>query len=697
MDFKKNPRTDFKDSAKLSKAQARQEIDALREGIEYHDYLYYVKDQPAISDETYDKLFRRLQELERAFPEFASPDSPTQRVGGQPAARLEKVRHAAPMLSLNAVYNEKEVEDFVRRVGREAGAQRLEYTAEPKFDGLSVEIVYEKGTLARGTTRGDGQTGEDISQNLKTIRAVPLHLRNGRQDIPSFLSVRGEVFMRKDEFQRLNKTRIEKGEEPFANPRNAAAGTVRQLDPGKVAGTALDIVFYDILEIRDRSFASDWEMLQQFPKWGLRTDPHNRRCTSLEQIRKYHTDLFKERDKLDYEIDGVVIKLDHYALREKMGMRQRSPRWALAWKFEPKRDITTLKDIVVQVGRTGVLTPVALLEPVNVGGVTVSRATLHNAGEVRRKDIRVGDTVRIERAGDVIPEVVERIDQPGQKRGRPFSMPRHCPVCGTQVQQEGAYHYCPNSLSCRGQLVARIIHYASRDALDIEGLGRKTVQELVGREMVKSIADLYRLSVEDLKQVEGFAEKSARQLYEAIQRARKVRLDRFLYALGIHRVGQHAVQAVARHSGSMEGLENARLQDLEAVAEIGSVTAQSLYDFFHQDQTRQALHELYEAGVEVEPMPSPRRPGPLEGKRFVFTGELERYTRREAEQLVEQRGGIATATVSDDVDYVVVGRDPGRKLDEARRKNVQIVNEKTFRKLIGAPTRARARAVALHS
>ncbi len=697
MDFKKNPRTDFKDVAKLTKEQARQEIDALREGIEHHDYLYYVKDQPAISDETYDKLFRRLQELEQAFPEFASADSPTQRVAGQPAARLEKVRHTAPMLSLNSVYDEKEVEDFVRRVRREAGSERLEYTAEPKFDGLSVEVVYEKGTFARGTTRGDGKTGEDISHNLKVLRAVPLHLRNGKQDLPPFLAVRGEVFMRKGEFQKLNKSRIEKGEEPFANPRNAAAGTVRQLDPSKVAATALDIVFYDILEIRGRSFASDWEMLQQFPKWGLRTDPHNRKCSSLEQIEQYHAAMSKERDKLDYEIDGVVIKLDNCALREKMGMRQRSPRWALAWKFEPKHDVTILRDIVVQVGRTGVLTPVALLEPVNVGGVTVSRATLHNAGEVRRKDIRIGDTVRIERAGDVIPEVVERIDRPGSKRGRPFSMPKHCPVCSTQVQEEGAYHYCPNSLSCRGQLAARIVHYASRDALDIEGLGHKTVQELVGREMVQSIADLYRLSVDDLKQVEGFAEKSARQLYEAIQRARTVRLDRFLYALGIHRVGQHAVQAAARHSGSMEALEKAGLQDLEGIPELGTVTAQSLYDFFHQDQTRRALHELCEAGVEIEPMPSRRRPGPLEGKRFVFTGELEQYTRPEAQRLVGQRGGLTTSTVSDNVDYVVVGHDPGSKLAEAKRKHIKTINEKAFRKLIGAPTRARARAGSVRS
>jgi DNA ligase (NAD+) len=683
-DFKKNPRTDFKPVEKLSREQTRQEIEALREGIEYHDYLYYLKDQPAISDETYDKLFRRLQELEQAFPEFASPDSPTQRVGGKPAAKLEKVRHTAPLLSLSAVYRGKEVEDFDRMVRREAGSTRVEYVAEPKFDGLSVEVVYEKGAFVRGATRGDGEMGEDISHNLKRIRAVPLHLRDGKQNIPSSLAVRGEVFMLKDAFQRLNKTRIEKGEAPFANPRNAAAGMVRQLDPSKVVSSALTVVFYDILTIRDQSFASHWEMLQQLPRWGLRTDPHNQKCSNLQQIEKYHADMARERDKLDYEIDGVVIKLDDYALREKLGMRQRSPRWALAWKFEPKHDVTIVKDIVVQVGRTGVLTPVALLEPVNVGGVTVSRATLHNEGEIRRKDIRIGDTVRIERAGDVIPEVVERIDQPGQKRGRPFSMPKHCPACKAQVYQEGAYHYCPNSLSCRGQLVGRIIHYAARDAMDIEGLGRKTVQELVGREMVGSVADLYRLSVDDLKQVEGFAEKSATQLHDAIQRAKNARMDRFLYALGIHHVGQHAAQAVARHFGSMEALEKAGLQDMEAVKGIGAATAQSLHNFFQQDRTCQALHQLYEVGVKVEPMPSRQPQGPLAGKRFVFTGELQRYTRDEAAQRVEQLGGVATSTVSDNVDYVVVGRAPGRKRDEAKKKNVKTINEKAFQKLVGA-------------
>ncbi len=684
MDFKKHPKTQFKDISKLSRERAREEIEALREGIEYHDYQYYVKDQPVISDETYDKLFRRLQELEQAFPEFDSENSPTKRVGGEPASQLAKVRHAAPMLSLNAVYRESEVEGFDRMVRRELGSAKIEYVAEPKFDGLSVEVVYEDGTFVRGTTRGDGETGEDISRNIRTIRAVPLHLAGGKEKMPSLLAVRGEVFMRKDDFQQLNKKRLESGEVPFANPRNAAAGSVRQLDPKRVAHTRLDIVFYDILEMRDGSFRSHWQMLEQFPRWGLKTDPHNRKCPGLEQVKSYHAQLAAQRDALDYEIDGIVVKVNDYEAQEKLGMRQRSPRWALAWKFEPKHDVTTLKDIVVQVGRTGILTPVGLLEPVNVGGVTVSRATLHNEGEVRRKDVRPGDQVRIERAGDVIPEVVERVGRPGPRRGKPFSMPKRCPSCGADVYQEGAYHYCPNTLSCRAQLAARIVHYASRGAMNIEHLGKKTVEELVQRGMVKSIADLYRLSVDDLKQLPGFAEKSATQLYNAIQRNKKVRLDRFLYALGIHRVGEHAAQALARHFRTFEALRKASLEDLAAVPEVGQVTAQSLYSFLQQEQTAQVLRQLQAAGLEIEPMPSPRAGKALAGKTFVLTGELEAYTRTEAKRRIEDLGGRVASSVSGRTDYVVVGREPGSKLEEARDKKVKIIDEKGFRKLVGS-------------
>ncbi len=513
MDFKRNPRTVFKDIKTLRPQEARREIAALRAGIAYHDNLYYVKDKPAISDETYDKLFRRLQDLERAFPQYAAEDSPTRRVGGHPAAGLAEVAHTVPLLSLNSVYKDKEVDDFDVMVRRAAGSKQPVYTAEPKFDGLSVEIVYENGVFARGATRGDGRTGEDISRNIRTMKSVPPRLKNGRARAPRFLAVRGEVIMHKSDFQKLNKRKIENGDEPFANPRNAAAGAVRQLDPKKTAEIPLDIMFYDLLEVRDRDFTSQWEVLKQLPKWGLKTDSHNTLCRSLDAVKRYRADMAEARDSLDYEIDGVVIKLDDFKQRAKMGMRQRSPRWALAWKFPPKQEITTLRDIVVQVGRTGILTPVALLDPVNVGGVTVSRATLHNEAEVRRRDVRPGDTVRIERAGDVIPEVVERIGRPRGGRGKPFVMPKTCPSCGTKVVREGAYYFCPNALSCRAQLIGRIAHYASRRALDIAGLGGETVKELVDKGMIKSVADLYRLTVDDINRLEGFADKSANQLY----------------------------------------------------------------------------------------------------------------------------------------------------------------------------------------
>lgn len=464
---------------KLSEAEARDEIDALREGIECHDYLYYVKDRPEIPDETYDKLFRRLQELE-----------------------------------------------------------------------------------------------EDISRNVRTIGAVPLHLRDGRQEIPSFLAVRGEVFMRKDDFQKLNRKRIESGEEPFANPRNAAAGSVRRLDPGKVAGIPLDIVFYDILDVRDSSFASQWAMLQQLPKWSLKTDPHN------------------------------------------------------------------------------------------------------------RKDVRPGDKVRIERAGDVIPEVVERVGEPKGKRGKPFSMPKNCPSCGAPVHREGAHYYCPNSLSCPGQLVGRISHFASRDAMDIAGLGRRTVKELVDKGMVRTLADLYRLSVDDLRQIEGFADKPARQLHDAIQRSKEVRMDRFLYALGIPRVGPHAVRALARHFRTVQALEKAGLEELAAVEDIGRETARSLHSFLRQKENRDVLHQLYRTGLRVKGMPSHEGAGPLEGKTFVFTGEVADHTRREAERIVESMGGRVASSVSGETDFVVAGDRPRSKLNEASDRGVKVINEKRFKKLV---------------
>jgi DNA ligase (NAD+) len=679
MDFKKNPVAKFKNIDRLSKKKAEEEIEALREGIEYHNFLYYVKDQPKISDALYDKLFKRLQDLEEAFPGLQSDTSPTRRVGAPPVDKLRKVGHTAAMLSLNAVLDEKDADDWDDFVRRNLGQKKIVYVVEPKFDGFSVEVVYQDGRFDHGATRGDGETGEDISENLKTIGSLPLHLQKGEK-VPSFLAVRGEVFMPKKGFQKMNKERIEKGEDPFANPRNAAAGTMRQLDSKNVAGKPLDAFFYDILKIEGKEFSSHWEMLQQFPQWGLKTDPRNKRYSSFGDIKEYHRGLTGERENFDYEIDGIVIKLDDLGQRQKLGTRQRSPRWALAWKFPPKKEITRLEDIVVQVGRTGILTPVALLQPVDVGGVTVSRATLHNEEEVRKKDVRPGDKVRVARAGDVIPEVVERVPEKGRKRGKEFSMPQKCPVCGSKVAREGAYSLCRASLTCPAQQIGRIIHYASRDALDIAGLGGETAKALVQTQRVKDISDLYRLTAGDIQKLEGFAKKSADQLYEAIQGTRKPRLDRFLYSLGIRHVGQRMARLLAQRYGSLEAIRQATREDLEKTPEIGQEIAASVHHFFQQKENQDVLDRIREAGVQVQEMPRPKRR--LEGKTFVLTGSLEKYTRSEAKDLIEAMGGRATSSVSGETDYLVAGENPGSKLDQARKQDVRIIDEKEFEKLV---------------
>lgn len=678
--FKKNPPASFTDIKKLTPQEAREEAEALRDAIAYHNYLYYVKNQPVISDVTYDRLFQRLQELEDAFPDLRSDTSPTQRVGAPPLEKLKKMRHTAPMLSLHASIDEGEVKRFDEFIHRTIDTQKVIYIVEPKFDGLSVEIVYKDGVFQYGATRGDGEVGEDISENLKTIGAVPLRLQ--KNGIPPFLAVHGEIFMFKKGFFGINKERVERGEEPFANPRNAAAGIVRLLDPKKVAGKPLSVVFYEIIKIEGKEFTSHWEALKQFPEWGLRTDPHNEKCTSFDEIKKYHQKLSSMRDNLEYEIDGIVIKLDDYKLRAKLGTRQRSPRWAFAWKFLPKEEITTVEDVVIQVGRTGILTPVALLQPVDVGGVTISRATLHNEEEVLKKDIRTGDKVRVVRAGDVIPEVLKRIEEPDKKRTEKFSMVKKCPTCGSEVYKEGAYYFCSAGLSCPGQLVGHIVHYASRRAVDIDGLGEKTVKQLVKKEMVHTIADLYRLSTKDFLKLEGFAEKSATKLYQAIQSTKRIRLDRFLYALGIRHIGEHVAQILARKYRNLHALQNASHEDIDKIEGIGPEIARSASYFFKQKDTIRVLEQLAEMGVKVTDMPEYKKELPLEGKTFVFTGELEKYTRDEAEKKVEEFGGKATSSVSSKTDFLVAGRNPGSKFEDARSYGIKILNEKEFEELL---------------
>ena len=669
-------------AARLSRREARAEAEALREAIARHDRLYYVENRPQISDAAYDRLRRRLEALEEAFEELRTPDSPTTRVGAPPAVRLERVEHAAPMLSLQAAFERAEVEDFDRSV-RQRAPGRVRYALEPKFDGFSVEIVYRNGVFERGATRGDGLVGEDITRNLRSVRSIPLRLRH-RQSAPGRLVVRGEVFLRKQGFQAMNRERLERGEEPFANPRNAAAGMMRQLDPRRVAGRPFDAVFYDLLAVGGAPFASHAEVLRAFRRWGLRTDPLNRFASSLREIGRFHRSLGARRERLAYEIDGVVIKVDDLALRRLLGARQRSPRWALAWKFEPRQEVTTLEGIAVQVGRTGTLTPVALLAPVDVGGVTVSRATLHNEQEIARKDVRVGDRVRVARAGDVIPEVVERVGRPRGRRRRRFRTPRRCPSCGGPVVREGAYRVCPAGLACPAQLAGRLIHWASRDALDIAGLGPETAKQLVELGRVRDVADLYRLRVRDLEGLEGFARRSAEALARAIGSARSPRLDRFLYALGIPGVGRRTAQILTRRFQTLAAFEKAGRADLEGVSGIGPEMAGAVVRFLRDRRNRRVLRRLALAGVRVRPLPKPRRAGALEGRTFAFSGRLERFTRAEARQAVEALGGRVASSVGAGADCLVVGEAPGSKLAEARRRAVRILDEAAFARLVGA-------------
>lgn len=681
LNFKKNPDTHFATIQELSKEEAEREAAALRDGIEYHDHKYYVENAPEISDATYDKLFRRLRDLEAGFPELRVENSPTQRVGAEPLEELRRVEHASPMLSLNAAFEESELNSFVDTLRRHADEQQPAVVAEPKFDGVSVEVIYEHGTYTRGATRGDGQTGEDITANLRTVRSLPLRLQPGSNQ-PSSVAVRGEVMLPKDVFQKLNGQRVEEGKQPFANARNAVAGTVRRLDPNEVAKLPLDILFYDILYLEGDQIETHWQERKALAGWGLKTDKLSRYCRSLDEIRSFCQSLAERREKLPYEIDGIVLKADDRALCERLGSRHRSPRWALAWKFAPRQEVTRLREIVVQVGMTGMLTPVALLDPVEVGGVTVSRATLHNEDEVHRKDIRVGDKVRIARAGDVIPEVIERVKEPGRRRVEPFSMPRVCPVCGADVQREGAYYFCPAGFACPPQLIGHLKHFASQEAMDIDGLGEETAQELVDRGLVHDLADLYELEVDHLLTLDTFAEKKAKNLHCAIQNSKQPKLDRFLYALGIRHVGRRMARVLATHFGSLQQVRKADRPNLRQVPEVGPEIADSVSEFFKNRRTQKELEHFERVGLRVQDMPTTGGSQPLAGKTFVLTGALRNFTREEAAERIEELGGRATSSVSSETDYLVVGENPGSKLNDARRHHVEILDEQGFKELI---------------
>lgn len=668
----------------MEEKAARAEIDRLRKEINHHNYRYYILDSPVITDAEYDRLMKSLQDLEAAFPHLITPDSPTQRVGEKPLEAFGTLRHSIPMLSLGNAFSDEDAIEFDARIKRQAGlgpGEEIEYVGEPKMDGLAVELVYEDGSFARGSTRGDGVVGEDVTRNLRTIRSVPLKLAG---KAPAYLEVRGEVFLPLESFRKINRERESRGEPLFANPRNAAAGSVRQLDPRITASRPLDIFCYGLGLAEGVDIETHFESLELIRKLGLKVNPSVRRISGIEEALKYHHEIEEKRDKLNYELDGVVFKVNSIALQGRLGMLTRSPRWAIAYKFAPKQESTRVRDIAVGVGRTGALTPVALLEPVSVGGVTIERATLHNLDEIERKDVRAGDTVIVQRAGDVIPEVLTVIKEKRPPHAKEFRMPEECPECGSKVDRIGAIHYCTGGLLCPAQLKESIRHFASKRAMDIEGMGDKHVEQFVEAGLLKDVADIYiELTPENLKDLAKWKDKSISNLAAAIERSKRPTLERLVYALGIKGVGERLAMVLAKRFGSIESLMEANEEELVAVPEIGPGTAKAVVDFFREPHNRQVIEKLKKAGVVFPKEEEEKGEGPLAGKVFLFTGALNSFTRDEAKDLVTSLGGEAAGTVSKKVDFVVAGAEPGSKYEKASALGLKIIDEDEFRMIVG--------------
>lgn len=663
---------------------AKRRAASLREQIEQHNYLYYVLDAPRITDAEYDELLHELEQLESSYPQLVTPDSPTQRVGAAPLAAFETVKHEVPMLSLSNAFSDDEVKAFDKRIRERVGRDQIEYLAEPKLDGLAVSLLYEDAELVRAATRGDGTTGEDVTQNVRTIRSVPLHLRG--KYIPQRLEVRGEVFMSRDGFRRLNEQQKKLDGKMFVNPRNAAAGSLRQLDPRLTAQRPLEALFYAVGDVQGKLPDDQKGLLSALKNWGLRVSPLAAVVTGLDGCLRYYRRLANRRDELPYDIDGIVYKVNDIRLQNQLGYISRAPRWALAHKFPAQEQSTRVNSIEVQVGRTGAVTPVARLEPVFVGGVTVSNATLHNRAEIERLDVRVGDTVIIRRAGDVIPEIVSVDKQRRPKKARSFRFPKKCPVCGSEIvyEGEGIIARCSGGLFCSAQRKESIKHFASRRAMDIEGLGDKLVEQLVAMELVDNVADLYALQEEQLAGLERMAEKSARNLIKALTASKNTTLARFLFALGIPQVGETTAKQLAVHYGALAPLMKADEEELQEIADIGPVVAHSIYTFFRQPHNKDVITRLRRSGITwKEGKPAPLGgDGPLKDKTFVLTGTLASMTRDEAKARLQALGAKVTGSVSKKTDFVVVGKDPGSKADKARDLGIEMLDEPAFFNLV---------------
>lgn len=660
----------------------------LRREIEKHNKLYYQQDAPEISDAQYDQMFQELKDLETEHPDLVSLESPTGKVGAAPLEKFAPAEHATPMLSLDNGFSREDIYDFDARVKRFLKTDDpVVYLAEPKIDGVAVELVYENKALIVASTRGNGLVGEDVTANVKTILTVPLTINDYMKEPepPQRLEVRGEIYMEKEAFEKMNRQREAEGLSRFANPRNAAAGSLRQLDHRITARRPLNIFCYAVGKPETTGASTQYEMMNFLRLWGLRANPDAAVCESVEDVLDFYSDLNDKRHDLPYEVDGMVIKVNSISLQNDLGATTRSPRWAVAYKFEAMRAETVVKKIDVQVGRTGALTPVAIMEPVEVGGVTVSRATLHNEDEVKRKDVRVGDTVVIQRAGDVIPEVVEVVIEKRPDDAEEFLLPAACPVCGSEVIRlpGEAAGRCQNA-SCPAQIKERLFHYGSKNAMDVDGLGRKLIDLLVDRNMVKTPADLYRLTLTDLANLPRMADKSAQNLLDALEASKETSLERFLHALGIRHVGQHSSKILADHFGTFKALASASIEDLEKIHEIGPESARSLAAFLNNPQNRALLDDLFSMGLTLK---ETEKKAPAEsaitGRTFVLTGTLPTLTRDQAKKMIEDYGGKVTGSVSKKTDYAVVGTDPGSKAAKASELGVTIINEEEFLKLFG--------------
>jgi len=662
---------------KTSHLQAKHQIQKLREEIKYHEKKYYVDNDPQISDYEFDKLVKKLKELEKKFPELVTPESPTQRVGEQPLAGFTPVEHSSPMLSLDNCYSVEELREFEERIKRIIPGEKIEYVTELKIDGLGISSIYRDGKYFQAVTRGDGFRGDDVTPNVKTIRSMPLSIKNSKE-----IEVRGEVYLPFQSFQKINREKGKKGEPLFANPRNAAAGSLRQLDPKEVASRQLDVFLYYIF-IEGKEQPTQWKNLQTLRELGFKTNPNSRHCPTLEQVISFWEEWREKRDNLDYDVDGIVVKVNSTEQQKKLGWTAKFPRWSVAFKFPARQATTKIREITVQVGRTGALTPVAILEPVQLSGITISRSTLHNEDEIRRKDIRIGDHVLIERSGDVIPKVVSVMKERRTGKEKKFVFPSRCPVCHSATfKSEGeAISRCTNP-SCPAKLREALLHFASRRAMNIEGLGDALVDLLLAAKLIKNIPDIYSLKYDELVKLERMGPKSSQNLLSEIENSKQRDLDRLIYALGIRHVGERTARALASHFKSLESLARATLEELTEVEDVGPTVAESIAFFFKQPENMKLISRLKEMGLNFSyKEPRPARGLSLSGQTFVLTGTLSSLSREQAQDIIQELGGAVSSSVSGKTTYLVVGESPGSKLDKARKLGITILDEKEFLKM----------------